>query len=285
MHHAMTSFTTPRPEVRTVLHAGRILLGVDEDATGLSRYLAGEATKHLVLVHHGQPALRRSAREAGVEDVKVAEARERPEDAMAADLAVALDAQELEFAIDRPALQNQSGRLIGELTVRDAENYASDPALRDEIRDKLIAGCDAIRRGVSRVRIGNPAALLRDRATVIVTDPTTAFDVALDPPGADAPTGPGPDVDPLDHPLDLPNEPVQPGASSSPPERDDPRHAHPLLMRSEPKRSRLRYSPLNGCEFGPRRFDPFPDSVFGFGRPGRRAGARTRSKRPLAQRA
>ena len=240
MNHPMTSFSRPIAEPCKVVHAGSMLLGRDNGSSALGRYLARFSHRPTFLVHHGQPTLARAAREAGVEDLEIEPIDTRREDDYAAEMAVVLEARELEFTIDRPSLKNIVGNPIGELTLHEAERLAEEPTLRRAIRDKLLAACDALRRGVDRVRFGTPMSLLRNRATVILPDPPLAMGAALDS-DDDATT---PDRDPQQQPLELPA-------------RQDEAPEKRLFARPLRAARKLRFAPQADCEIGPRRFDPF----------------------------
>lgn len=256
MNQTMTTFPDNHREPRTVVHAGPLVLSEDDARSSLGHYLGQDETRHLVLVHHGQPALRAAARAAGIEDIKVDQIEDRPEDEFAADMAVAISARELEFTIDRPALKNSYGHLIGELTLHEAEVLAADRTLRHAIREKLVAGCDALRRGVGRIRIGSPNSLRRNRATVITPDPPIAVGAMLrsgDDPDSNSSS---PDRDPEQQPLHFPS-----------PSDLDEIHDLPKLARNPRPIAKSRYSSRRrSCNIGKRRLTPFPDMPAGYTR-------------------
>lgn len=255
MYRPMTPFPNAPRRPRTAVHAGPMVLDKDRGPEQLERYLAGADERKMFLVHHGQPRLRTVAREAGVEDVRLNDRRPRPEAERATEMAIALGAEEIEFTIDRPALENDVGRPIQEMTAHEAERLAADPSRRPEVRAKLRAACEALRRGMRRVRIGNPSALSRDRATVIVPDPPMAMGMALSGPGEDTSgdAASPPEGRPGGHPHRMP-----------PSEPDRP---FPMLARrqrpSRRRRRRLAYSPQHDCRMGPRAAAPFARPGFG----------------------
>lgn len=236
---------------RTVVHAGPMLLDEEHGSDALETYLARPRERELFLVHDGRPVLRKVAQEAGVADIKMRASEDAPQAEKAADLAVALGAEDLEYMIDRPALKNVVGSFIREITLHEAESYACDPTLRQSIRRKIWAGCTALRRGVDRVRIGNPISLARGRATVIVHDTPFALGAELNgPPDADRDSDSDsdrtPTPDPERHPLEMPGD-------ERPPKK---------LARHPSRTKRLRFSPRYGCEMGPPSPYPFPDAPF-----------------------
>lgn len=248
MNPTTTNFSNPNRNLRTVVHAGPLLLDGTSGANSLERYLSRSRRGEVFLVHHGQPELRGAAHEAGVQDIKVDEADAQPEAEAAAHMALALGAHELEYTIDRPALKTVTGTPIQEITAHEAEVFARDVSIRRPIRNKIRAACRALQRGLQRVRIGSPSALARNRATVIVPDPPTALGAELVPktsPDRDA-TGPAPD--PETHPIELP--------------RPQPPTPIPALARRRTLRRSVRFAPQVGCDIGPRTREPFPMDHF-----------------------
>ncbi len=274
---AMSRRRRPRARPpRTVVHAGPLVLARDGAPRGLERYLEREEDRELILLFGGQPTLREIARESGVNAVKLEQASRRQEDASAADMAIALGAEQLEFAIDEPCLRSDTGRPIRELTVYEAREYAADARVPTRIRAKLDAGCSAIERGLSKVRIGHPAALDRERATIVFPDPPMALGLELaepeDPEPAEARSGDQPKRDEQDR---IPIGDPSPDAEQPSLPILDPR-AHPMIGRRS-KRNRTR------CDVGSRTLEPFPDlpepyATYSIGNP-------RRARRRLARRA
>lgn len=165
----LPTFFPKRARPRTVVHAGPLLLKRSGGESSLRRYLRIPRRREVFLVHHGEESLREVAKQAGVTDIAV-DAPERQEANAATEMALALGARRLDFTIDEPAVSAADGDALGEISVREAEILARDPNLRPRIRAKLRAGCAALREGVARVRIGDPVALARDRATVLLPD-------------------------------------------------------------------------------------------------------------------
>lgn len=228
---------------RAVVHAGPMLLAKDATGSRLESYLEHGSNREMVLVHHGQPVLKQIAREAGVTGVRLdADARvAEDEEIAAADMAIALGAEQLEFAIDKPNLTNESGRPIHEMTLYEARALAADDHLPLRLRAKLDAGCSALERGLRFFRIGSPNALDRDRATVVFPDPPIAFGAEL--------------AEPESHDD---SDAVARGNVRD--EFAQEEKLAPLEPRyvDRRKRRRLRFSPRHGCAVGPRAADPFP---------------------------
>ena len=264
MNHSISIKRNPR----TVVHAGPILLDETDGVDSLERYLARPSERELFLVHNGRPLLRQVAHDAGVSDIKVDPVQSAPEAEKAADMAVAIGARDLEFMIDRPALKNVTGQYIRQFTLHEAESYACDPTLRQEIRRKIWAGCDALRRGLERVRIGNPRSLARGRATEILPDTPFALGAELSKPPESPNTDdedPAPTPDPERQPLKMPGS------------DDGKKPLRARLSRAPSRVKALRYSPQTGCEIGPPSPYPFPDAPFFSRLPmDRRNRARTR---------
>lgn len=166
----LSTFFPKRARSRTVVHAGPLVLRHPGGAGALRRYLRIPRKREVFLVHHGQPPLREVARATGVADINL-DSPTRQEANVATEMALALGARQLDFTIDEPGVAGPSGEPLPELTLREAETLARNPVVRPRIRAKLRAGCVALRQGISRVRIGDPAALTRDRATRLVRDP------------------------------------------------------------------------------------------------------------------
>ncbi|MCR9094369.1 MAG: hypothetical protein NXI30_09140 [bacterium] len=234
---------------RTVVHAGPLVLARDGAPRGLERYLEREEDRELILLHGGQSTLKEIARESGVNAVRLEEMAHHEEEAAAADMAIALGAEQLEFAIDDPCLLNDSGRPVRELTAYEARAYAADARVPKRIRAKLDAGCSALDRGLMKVRIGHPAALDRERATIVFPDPPLHFGVELrepeEPEPAEAREGDHPKRDERDR------SPI------SEPTRTPEQPALDLRAHRRPKRVSRRADMR--CEIGSRRPTPFPD--------------------------
>jgi hypothetical protein len=156
-----------------VVHAGPLILRRKSGLQALRRYLRVPREREVFLVHQGQVPFRELAHDAGVMDISL-EASSRQEADAAAEMAVALGARRLVFAIDDPAVSRPDGERVGEITVDEAERLAHQPDLRPKIRAKLRAGCAAIRHGVSLVRIGDPPALTKGEATTLVPNASAA---------------------------------------------------------------------------------------------------------------
>jgi hypothetical protein len=171
---------------RTVVHAGPLLLKRPGGARSLRRYLRMPRKREVFLVHHGQKPLRAIAREAGVTDIAV-DTSEREEARVATEMALALGARRLDFTIDEPGVRGPTGDPLREIDASAAESLARDPNIRPRIRVKLRAGCAALREGVARVRIGDPAALARDEATVLLPDAKATSSVGARSPSEDTP--------------------------------------------------------------------------------------------------
>ena len=256
----MTRFPM-RTKQRTVVYAGPVAVAKPEQKKKLKRYLKNTRSRDVYLLHHGQRDLEEVADTTGVTPIRVDTETKQPEPRAAVDMAVALDAQHLEFPIEKPGIARLGGRYIHALTLREAERLAEEGVLKPTEREKLYAGCEAIRRGISMVRIGSPLALLRERATVIVPDPAMpiAVDARLpkdDAEGADEPEKDqdpdgGPDEEPQRQPLRFP------GADETERIRALSRR---LARRRDDWRISLRERPDAGCEIGPRRASPFERS-------------------------
>lgn len=258
------NLTLPIPDddhpSRAVVHAGPLLLERREGPHALSRYLERDDRRDLYLVHRGQPFLRTLAREAGVPDLRVVPDEAHDEAERTAELALELGAETLEFTIDRPALTTDSGRAIGEMTLREAERYAGRDGLRPRIRAKLLAACDALRRGVQRVRIGDPTALLRGRATLILPDSPFTLGMAL--------------------PLSEGGNAADAVPAASPREMPTPIAADAATRQTRGARERRRpWAPPSRCRIGRRTTHPFPDLLYDPRNDDRR-GRRSRSRRP-----
>lgn len=162
----LSTFFPKHARPRTVVHAGPLLLRRSGGERSLRRYLRIPRRREVFLVHHGQESLREVAEQAGVTDIAV-DASERQEANAATEMALALGARRLDFTIDQPTVSGPDGTAVREIRVREAEALARHPNVRPRIRAKLRAGCAALRKGMARVRIGNPGALTRDQATVV----------------------------------------------------------------------------------------------------------------------
>ena len=251
---------------RTVVHAGPLVLARDDATMRLERYLDREADRELILIHHGQATLQEIAREAGVNAVRLESVSRESEERAAADMAIALGAEQLEFAIDEPCLRDDSGRPVRELTAYEAKAYAADTRLPTPIRSKLQAGCSALDRGLTQVRIGHPAALDRERATIVFPDPPMDFGAEL--------------VDPDDS---------EPAASVAATNRIREQAASeepslpPLDLRVYQPSRRVKRKPRTTCEIGRRTPQPFPDLPEPYATYS--IGSRGRSRRRVARRA
>jgi len=124
----------------------------------------------VILLHDGHEPLHEAALDAGVTDISL-ESPARNEANAAAEMTLALGARRLDFSIDESGVSRPGGDPLREISVREAESLAGNPNVRPRIRAKLAAGVTALRKGVERVRIGDPTALARDMATVVVLDP------------------------------------------------------------------------------------------------------------------
>jgi hypothetical protein len=153
----------------------------DGGVRALRRYLRIPRQREVFLVHHGQENLHRVARETGITDITVGATASREADA-ATEMALALGANRLDFTIDEPAVSDADGNRLGEVTVDEAALLARDRALRPRIRSKLRAACEALQLGMWKVRIGDPVALSRDQATVVVPISEARAQVANRPP-------------------------------------------------------------------------------------------------------
>lgn len=169
----LSTFFPKHARPRTVVHAGPLLLRRDGGERALRRFLRVPRKRELFLVHHGQAPLHHVAKEAGVTDITV-DASAKEEADCATEMALALGARRLDFTIDEPCVVAPDGSPLREIDVREAERLAADPEVRPRIRAKLRAGCSALRNGVTRVRIGDPPALTRGRATVLRPDLSAA---------------------------------------------------------------------------------------------------------------
>jgi len=167
----LQSLFPKRARARSVVHAGALIAGAENGPRALRRYLRFPREREVFLLHNGQEMLSEAAEDAGVTDISLSEPHARAEAMAAAEMAVALGAGRLDFAIDDPCVTDPNGTPLQELTVEEAESLARRTTLGVRLRAKLRAGCEALRSGLTRVRIGNPAALLRDQATVLVRDP------------------------------------------------------------------------------------------------------------------
>lgn len=167
----LSTFFPKNARPRTVVHAGPLVLKRPGGAKALRRYLRLPRRRELFLIHKGQEPLREVAQEAGVADIALVTSA-RQEAYAATELALALGARRLDFSIDEPGVCGPDGDALRQVSLSEAEVLARDPHVRPRIRAKLRAGCEALRQGVARVRIGDPAALLAGRATVLVPDPT-----------------------------------------------------------------------------------------------------------------
>lgn len=253
---------------RTAVHAGPLVLARNDAPTQLERYLDREEDRELILMHRGQPVLREIARETAVNAVRLEGFAEQTEARAAADMAIAVGAEQLEFAIDEPCLRNDAGRPIRELTAYEAKAYASDARLPIRIRAKLDAGCSALERGLRQFRIGHPAALDRERATVVFPDSPMAFGAELCEPEDPEPA----DARPGSNRKRLPEAAEDEGGSTV-----------SLDLRTYEPSRRLKRRPRTTCAVGPRTPHPFPDlpepyATYAIGSGGR-------SRRRIARRA
>lgn len=165
----LPTFFPKHARPRTVVHAGRLVLKRPDGPGLLRRYLRRPRRRELFLVHKGQEPLRDAALDAGVTDIAL-DAPARDEANATAELALALGARRLDFSIDEPGVPGPDGEALERVSLSEAEALVRDPQLRPRIRAKLRAGCEALRQGVKRVRIGDPGALATDRATELVPD-------------------------------------------------------------------------------------------------------------------
>ena len=264
---------------RTVVHAGPLVLAREGAPRGLERYLEREEGRELILLHGGQSTLKEIARESGVNAVRLDEMSDHEEEVAAADMAIALGAEQLEFAIDEPCLRNDLGRPIRELTAYEARAYAADARVPTRIRAKLDAGCSALERGLSKVRIGHPAALDRERATIVFPDPPLDFGAELLDPDEPEPAG----TRAGDHPKRDERERSPVG---DPPRSPEQPMLPALDLRAHRRGKRVSRRPERRCDIGSRTPTPFPDlpepyatySIGSFGRP-------VRTRRRIARRA
>ncbi len=172
MQFLATFFPRP-PRPRPVVPAGPLLIDRPDELGGLRRYLRSPRQRELFLLHQGEAPLRRVADEVGVVDITLSDATGDDADdgaREAAEMALALGAERLDFAIDEPGVADAEGLIVRALTPTQAEIMAHRAEIRPRIRAKLRAGAAALRLGASRVRIGSPSALKRDRATELVPD-------------------------------------------------------------------------------------------------------------------
>lgn len=170
-----------RPRPRTVIHAGALLMKQSGGVRALRRYLRAPRGREVFLVHRGQEPLRDVAQNAGVPDITLEAPAGRDANA-AAEMALGLGARRLDFTIDAPALSGPEGERLREIGVSEAEAMARRAEVRPTIRAKLNAGCAALRNGVARVRFGDPEALAKQQATVVLPDLGAAGEVRLLPP-------------------------------------------------------------------------------------------------------
>lgn len=178
----LSTFFPKHPRPRTVVHAGPLLLTREGGIGALRLYLRIPRRREIFLIHEGQEPLRDAAEDAGVTDIALDTAAGRETNAGEAnattEMALALGARSLDFAIDEPSVSHpRSGDPLREITLNEAESLARNPELRPRIRGKLRAGCAALRHGVSRVRIGDPRALARGQATVLLPDATVPLEL------------------------------------------------------------------------------------------------------------
>jgi hypothetical protein len=165
----LSTFFPKHPRPRTVVHAGPLLVKRTGGIRALRRYLRIPRRREVFLVHPGQEPLRDVAKETGVTDIALETSAKQDANA-ATEMALALGARRLDFTIDEPGVSPTNGEPLREITLKQAERLALSPEVRPKIRAKLRAGAAALRQGVSRVRIGNPAALTRDQATTLIPD-------------------------------------------------------------------------------------------------------------------
>ena len=254
---------------RTLVHAGPLVLARDGATSGLGRYLEREEDRELILLHRGQTAYREIARDTGVNAIRIEDLQAQEEELAAADMAIALGAEELEFAIDEPCLRNDAGRPIRELTTYEARAYAADARLPTRIRAKIDAGCSALERGLARVRIGHPAALDRERATTVFPDSPMDFGAQLSEPSDPEPPAAKEAGNWIQMDLQL-------AASREEPELP------PLDLRAYRPSKRSRTFPRTTCEIGPKSPMPFPDLPEPYATYA--IGARGRTRRRIARR-
>ena len=94
-------------------------------------------------------------------------------DDAAAAIAIAMCASELVLVADVPGVMT-SGTVIAELDLEAATALIEDGTARDGMAAKLQAARRAVERGVSRVRIGNLAAIQSATSGTVITHSTTA---------------------------------------------------------------------------------------------------------------
>lgn len=171
-----------RKRPRTVVHAGPLLLERPGGVGALRRFLRVPRRREVLLVHydhHDGGSLRSAARDAGVVDIALGSPPpdEVHEEALGVvEMALALGARCLDFTIGEPGVRGRGRGPLEEISLSEAESMERDPRVPARIRAKLGAGCEAMRHGVARVRIGDPVALTADRATRLVRDPGAAAD-------------------------------------------------------------------------------------------------------------
>lgn len=161
---------------RTVVHAGPLLMKRPGGVRALRRFLRIPRQREVFLVHQGQESLHDVAKETGVTDISLESTAKQDANA-ATEMACALGARRLDFAIDDTGVSGRDGEPLREISVSEAESLARHPEVRPRIRAKLRAGCEALRQGMLRVRIGDPLALAKDEATVLVPDPTVLVEM------------------------------------------------------------------------------------------------------------
>jgi hypothetical protein len=160
----------PQP-TEAVVHAGSLTLDRPGGQQAMASYLRNEDADRVVLVHDGEQALHEEAMRAHVEEIQTRDSSLRSDEQAAANIAVRRGAQRLDFAIDSTGVRARDGSPLRWLTLADADAMSRWSRLDRRVRDKLCAASLAVRRGVARVRIGNPRALRQDRATEIIPDP------------------------------------------------------------------------------------------------------------------
>jgi len=165
-------------DARMVVHVGPLLDRTKGATRALRRYLDEPRDRELLLMHHGTERFGDVASDAGVTDIPIAAEDPHGDARTAGEMAVALGAEQLDFAIDALGVVGPDACVRRRVTLREAESLADQGAVPPRIRGKLRAGCEAMRHGVLRVRIGHPEALRRDRATVLVPDPAIPMRVA-----------------------------------------------------------------------------------------------------------